>query len=269
MNPPDPNDRTRLTPCTRTPGPLLFARYAYPPNALGYCGPADHGALLEYAVAGVVDGGLIELESGFTGAWPYLQLIAASTGGTDPLAAAVVEAYWVGNRLLDRIDPRWLAASIDDRFAIRLGAQRSTLTALAAAGGVPHHSFHVLAVSPWIGLLRAGFTEGSLLTMDRCRIRRGLVIGVDNGTVLVETDRLTWDGERLEVTSGTSEVVQAATNGYRLAADVAPGDTVALHWDWVCDRLTPAQTRALDVFTRRSLAVANAVPTASLDAAFS
>ena len=250
---------------TTVPGPLLFARYAYPPNSLGYCGPGDHRALLEYADARVVDPGLIELESAFAGAWPYLQLIAASTGGTDPLAAEVVEAYWVGSGLLDRIDPRWLAASIDERFATRLGTQRSALTALTAAGGVPHHSFHVLAVSPWIGLLRAGFTEGSLLTMDRCRIRTGVVVSIDDGTALVDTDRLTWDGEHLDLAPGAAEVVQAASDGYRLATDLAAGDTVALHWDWVCDKLTLAQAKTLDAFTRRSLAVVNAAPTAALD----
>jgi hypothetical protein len=36
-------------------GPLMFVRYAYPPNALGYCGPADFAAFRAYAVAGVVD----------------------------------------------------------------------------------------------------------------------------------------------------------------------------------------------------------------------
>ena len=35
-----------------TPGPLLFARYAYPPNALGLCGTEETRLLLEYASAG-------------------------------------------------------------------------------------------------------------------------------------------------------------------------------------------------------------------------
>ncbi|MGW1020020.1 DUF6390 family protein, partial [Streptomyces niveus] len=30
-------------------GAVLFARYAYPPNELGYCGPADSAALLRPA----------------------------------------------------------------------------------------------------------------------------------------------------------------------------------------------------------------------------
>jgi len=49
-------------------GPLLFARYAYPPNELGgYCG-GDHRALLEQTSAGVVDGGLRQALQGFEGA---------------------------------------------------------------------------------------------------------------------------------------------------------------------------------------------------------
>jgi hypothetical protein len=58
-----------------TGGPLMFVRYAYPPNALGYCGPADFAAFREYAVAGVVDRGLVQLAQAFAGAWPYLELI--------------------------------------------------------------------------------------------------------------------------------------------------------------------------------------------------
>jgi hypothetical protein len=30
-----------------TAGPLLFARYAFPPNERGLCGPDDHAALRE------------------------------------------------------------------------------------------------------------------------------------------------------------------------------------------------------------------------------
>ena len=79
----------------------MFVRYAYPPNALGYCGPADFAAFREYAAAGVVDPGLVQLAQAFAGAWPYLELIAHGCGIGDPLDRRVVEAYWVGNGLLD------------------------------------------------------------------------------------------------------------------------------------------------------------------------
>ena len=66
-------------------GALLFARYAYPPNALGYCGAGENRTLLEYGEAGVSDGGLVQLARSFEGAWPYLELIAGANGIDDPL----------------------------------------------------------------------------------------------------------------------------------------------------------------------------------------
>src|ERR1039458_5353739 len=92
-------------------GPLLFARYAYPPNALGYCGPGDSQSLLELgADPGSVgnDEGLRRLARRFEGAWPYVELIAAANRIEDPLDLRVVEAYWIGNELLDRRRPRRL-----------------------------------------------------------------------------------------------------------------------------------------------------------------
>jgi hypothetical protein len=34
------------------PGPVLFGRYAFGPNRLGYCGPDESRTLLAYAAAG-------------------------------------------------------------------------------------------------------------------------------------------------------------------------------------------------------------------------
>src|SRR5437763_2842096 len=117
-----------------TAGPTLSARYAYPPNALGYCGPADSGALLEYAAGSVSDAGLAALARQFSGAWPYLTLIAAANRRTDPLAEAVVAAYWLGSPLLERIPARLLAAHVVDRFAGRVGGSPADLAALALSG---------------------------------------------------------------------------------------------------------------------------------------
>src|SRR5436190_409542 len=75
-------------------GSRMFVRYAYPPNALGYCGP---DGFRDYAEAGVVDQGLVQQVQAFSGAWPYLELISAGCDIKDPLDRRVVEAYWVGN----------------------------------------------------------------------------------------------------------------------------------------------------------------------------
>jgi hypothetical protein len=247
-------------------GALRFSRYAYPPNLLGYCGPNDHAALLERTSAGASGPGLDAMIRAFAGAWPYLELIAGAAHDV-PLSAEVVEAYWLGSPLLDAVHPRWLAASMDDRFAARLGTRRSVLTDLVTAGAVPDHSFHVLAVSPWIGLLRAGFTSQPLMTMDRCRIRAGTVLTTTGTAAVVETDGLVWDGRRLSLEQGRVDTFTTDRSGHSLAGPLHRGDTVTLHWDWVCERITPIRARRLRSYTARSLRVVGLAPTEALGAA--
>jgi hypothetical protein len=254
--------REPASPATRTTagtvGPLLFVRYAYPPNSMGFCGPADHGAFREYAAAGVADRGLTQLARAFAGAWPYLELIAGASNIRDPLDRRVVEAYWVGNRLLDEIPLAAVAGSLEERFRRRVGGQFGHLAEGALAGGVPHHSFHVLGVYPWVGLLGDDRKAGHALTvLDRCRIRWGRVAAVHGDQVVVRSRPLRYDGRRLYLDEPVAEVAQAALDGVGLVAGLAEGDWVSLHWNWVCDRLAGRQLRALRGYTLRHLDLVN------------
>ncbi|MEJ7749228.1 MAG: DUF6390 family protein, partial [Candidatus Limnocylindrales bacterium] len=100
---------------TSVNGAILFARYAYQPNELGYCGPPDSRALLDYGAEQQVDRGLVELAKGFAGAWPYLELIARATGLPSPLDRRGVEAYWLGSDLLESIDMATFGNSLAER----------------------------------------------------------------------------------------------------------------------------------------------------------
>ena len=243
-------------------GALRFVRYAYPPNELGYCGPDANGQLLEQLDAGVDDPELRRLLRGFEGAWPYLELIAAANSRPDPLDPQVVEAYWVGNVLLDRVPLGWLGESMDQRFRGRLGRSWSRLAEGVTDGAVPHHSFHVFGVYPWLGLLREGRGVEPLQVLDRCRIRWGQVVSVQAGRAVVRSRPLAWDGRRLRLGEPVEEVARVAVDGVGLAGDVAPGDWCSLHWDWVCERLDRRAMAGLMHHTARQLAVANglAVP---------
>ena len=103
-------------------GPVLFARYAFPPNSHGYCGPATTTSFFEHGVTGADERGLRHLSSQFAGAWPYLQLIAAELGLDDPLDRRVVDAYWVGNSRLNQVRTRAIGNSMEDRFRAAGGA---------------------------------------------------------------------------------------------------------------------------------------------------
>jgi Family of unknown function (DUF6390) len=243
-------------PARELAGPLLFVRYAYPPNALGYCGPADSLAFHEYGLSGVVDTGLVQLARSFQGAWPYLELIAGATGIRNPLDRRVVEAYWVGNALLDAVPLAAVADSMEERFRGRVGTRFSQLAEGVLAGGVPHHSFHVFGVYPWVGLLGADRKAVQALTvLDRCRIRWGQVVALANDEVTVRYRPLVWDGRELSLGEQSTETARCSPEGAGL--DLTKGDWVSLHWDWVCDRLTGPQLRALRGYTLRHLDLVN------------
>lgn len=233
-------------------GAGLFVRYAYPPNRLGYCGPDDVEALAGYGASGISDPGLRRLVAAFEGAYPYLELIAAASHIRDPLDALVVEAYWVGNRLLMEVDMALLGRSMIERFRSRAGRHWDRLAEAVWAGGLAHHSFHVFAVYPWVGLLREGRIDEPLHVLDRCRIRWGRVGAVDGSRIEVLARPLVWDGSALTLGEPRREAAQPSPG-----VQVDVGDWVSLHWEWVCDRLTGRQLADLRGFSAHHLRLVN------------
>jgi hypothetical protein len=244
-------------------GALLFARYAYPPNSLGYCGADVERTLLEYGDARESDGGLVELARTFEGAWPYLTLIASANRIADPLDPRVVEAYWVGNELLDRVRPDELVRHVEDRFRGRLGRASGHVVDAVAAGAVPHHCFHVFAVYPWLGLMRTGIVDEPLRILDQCRTTPAVVDRVDGEEAVVRAQPLLWDGAELVLGAPATRVVRWRVDGLSFVPEPRPGERVSLHWDFVCDVLSRDAARALRSATRRALGAVNGGRTAA------
>lgn len=248
--------RSIAVPDPAVSGPVLFARYAYPPNALGYCGPPEPAALLEMASRQGPVPDLAQLAARFEGAWPYLQLIAASNGIANPLDRRVVQAYWIGNELLTRVPVSALARSLSDRFEERAGTRLPDMVE-SAWTGVAQHNLHVFAVYPWLGLLRAGMEGPPLEVLDRCRIRLGRVQAVEGDTVVVLERPLLFEGSRLVEGPTRPGRARGRLGGFGLVRQLRPGDRVALHWDWVCDRLSDREAGWLAACDRRNLAAVN------------
>jgi hypothetical protein len=235
-------------------GTSRFVRYALMPNRLRYCGGDDNRTLLEYAVADVREPPLDRMLRKFTGALPYLAVIASANGIADPFDARVVEAYWLGNELLDRVEVRGLYDSLRERFGTRLqGRTRELILGKAPAGARPHHSFHVLDVHSRVGEL-----PSSLETLDACRVSWGRVCAVDGAELVVERRPLTLDGGKLALGAARRERVSRQAEGLGFADAARPGDWVSLHWGWVCEVLRPRELRSLERYTRYHLALANA-----------
>jgi len=241
-----------------TSGPLLFARYAFGPNRLGYCGPDAAEELLGEASGGGDDRGLRQLARSFEGAWPYLELIARANGLPDPLDPRVVDAYWLGSPLLERVGPNRFGASLAARFQPRLRPEGWRWLARKPAGGaVPVHAFHVLDVFPRVGLLRSGSIDRALEVMDSCRIRWGRVLERDGDWLVVNVVPLVLADGRLGLGPGRPERVQAWRDGAGFVNGVEVGDAISVHWSWACDRLDASQLRRLVDWTNREIEIAN------------
>jgi hypothetical protein len=242
---------------TWLPGPLLFARFAFPPNHLGLCGPETGDTLPDRVRTGRPDPELSRIAQQFEGAYPYLELIAAENGLADPLDARVVEAYWLGNDLLGRVGPRARHDDLTERFRPRTQPREwRWLEAKADGPSAVHHSFHVLEILPRVGMIRGGPAPDLTHAIERCLVRPGRVAAVGPGMLDVELPPLEVREGKL-LLGAPSLVHLPPPNGESFGDLLRPGDDVAVHWDRVCGRLTPAQVARLTSVTERNLAVAN------------
>ena len=233
-------------------GPLTFARFALPPNVLGYCGGSDSDGLRGHLLAGFDGPELVSLCRAFEGAWPYLTLIADAAAIADPLDPRVVEAYWLGNGLLDTVTPGAFAADLERRFRPRTSRSEWPWLAAKPAGGArPHHSFHVLEVMPRIGMLRAGQVAAILPAMEQCLIRPGRVVSASDSSVIAAVRPLVIVDGRLAFGPPVEAPFAGGADALR------PGDRIAVHWGWSCGRLSPDTASRLARVTADALRRAN------------
>lgn len=233
-------------------GTLIFARYAFMPNKLGYCGGDSNRALLDYCAARETDPGLVILLQKFEGAYPYLKLIARSNHIPNLFDARVVEAYWIGNELLERVDLAQFYDSLHEQFARRLEPRTlGYLLGKVPRGARAHHSFHVFDVHH-----RTGILERSLETMESCRIGWGRVKEIGKTHFLVQHQPLVLEGDKLKLGELKDKRVLRQIGGTGFIPKCQVGDYISFHWDWACDILTPRQVHNLEKYTRYHLQLA-------------
>jgi hypothetical protein len=237
-------------------GVEMFARYAHAPNALGYCGPPLGATLRDGSVEDVRRAAMQ-----FSGAWPYLRVLAKMTGITDPLDYRLVESYWLGGGVGANLD----AGEFFDALLAIIGPQAgqywSHLTPDLAGEAAGNHCFHVFGVYPWTRFLGGGgrqiSAEQPLSVLDNCRITWGTVRSRDDDNVEVSCCRLALDGQALTLSEPLARRLDVWADGYSAVPDVAVGDEVAIHWGRLCGRLQSGQIQALADSTTRQLHATN------------
>jgi len=234
-------------------GVALCARFSIATNRLQYCGPSDAEPILYRAITenAALDQARDSLRR-FEALNPYLEAIAEKHG-LDPFDERVVEAYWVGNALLDafdREDFRRLLAALVRRGLPRTTAER--LGSLLPDRPIPHHVFHVAFVG--VGEV-TGHVETTLANMEACRPAWAEVTEVGSSTIRVRGPSLGLDRGRLTL---DHELLRTLTYDPAMLPGVVRGDTVAVHWSLPGLVLSHDQVRALAGYSRRSLEAVNA-----------
>ncbi len=241
-------------------GSLLAARYAYMPNKLRYCGGDKNSELFEYARANQSDAGLQAMLKEFETMFPYLRLIAEANHIADPFNYKVVEAYWIGNELLENVSMQNFYRYLVDEQKLKKKFKPGVLEKVFGKipiGAKPHHSFHVFNIPKRTGHYPV---VHSLATMDECRITPARIKNQElriKNQITVEYKPLVLRGNKLELGEKTEKKVFCEINDKAFIKEPKIDSWVSLHWGWVCDLLTKEQVENLNKWTKYNLNLLN------------
>lgn len=243
----------------------LCSKYAFMPNKLKYCGPSNERTLFDYAASRLVDQGLLELLSRFECLYPYLRGIAKANKIRDPFDRRVVEAYWLGNPLLNNVSMNDLYLNLKDEHHLSKRLPKKYFEEIIykiPEGAKPHHSFHVMNV-----LIHTGWkgTKELLPSLEGCMIMVGKVRNIaDNFLKIGESEFLQVDIMGLEFIEGKLSFSRRITKkvrfkffGQSFIDDLKPGDLVSIHWGFVCEKLSLTKAKRLDSWNQYHLNLAN------------
>lgn len=137
----------------------------------------------------------------------------------------MVEAYWLGNELLEGVDAAPLYHSLRERFAPRLSPKLLALVlGQVPVGAKPFHAFHVLDV-----YRRTGALAESLEVLDNCRINWGRVQSADAERINVQVEPICFEAGRLVLGMPETRSINRQVNGRGFVDAAGPGDWVSIH----------------------------------------
>lgn len=238
-------------------GVAQCTRYAFGPNKLRMCGPDANQELSAYLKEDVTDGGLTHILEQFKTLHPYLQSIASVNHIRDPFDARVVEAYWIGNELLEMIPQKSFYTHLTDKLALKKKTSSKDFDELITKlpqGARMHHSFHVFNVYRRTGNLEVLHTVES---MDACRISWGRVVRINSPDVILKRKPLLLDGNHLSLGAEEEYKVRRKLEEDDVLDEAKVGDWITFHWHRPCEIVTSKSITWLEYYTLKHIALAN------------
>ncbi len=241
-------------------GILFHAKHAFMPNNLGYCGPDENAKLLESLEAGKPGEALVGSLQKFEAAYPFLKLIARSSG-RQVFDYSVPEAYWVGNGLLHRVPAADFYSFSHRELRGKDRARTKELFKLLDGSALPHHTFYVMstyaASTAADGPSLGNESQRKLVELiNNCRISWGTVRSVRAKEIEVLVQPVSVVGGSLALSRPVMKSVRYNPE-VRPFGSVRKGDVVSLHWNYACDVLDGRQQRNIVRYTKEDLALVN------------
>ncbi len=242
----------------KSDGLVRCARYAFMPNRLAYCGPTDKNEDLLYLTTEEKNKkGLNHILENFETLHPYLSLIARGNRINSPFHPQVVEAYWLGNNLLENVTLNNFYVHLMEGLNLRKKLSLSSKNYLEEKlpqGALPNHAFHVLNI-----FIRTGkeFVAHTLETMEACRISWGKIKKIQKDNFLVAYQPLIYLDKKLLLGSNLEKKVKREIEGKTFILNPKVGDIIAFHWNLACEILNPYQVKDLYFYTQKAITLAN------------
>ncbi|HLD27062.1 MAG TPA: DUF6390 family protein [Patescibacteria group bacterium] len=237
-------------------GLTLCSRFAYPPNSYALCGPSKQNDLCWYASNVHGDKGLSDILSQFTTLYPYLCFIAGENNIKDPFDPLVVEAYWIGNSLLEKTSQSRFALYLEDTLGVKKRITRTGYTTLLSKlhiGALPHHAFHVINI--W---RRTGHDDSphSAKSMEACLINWGKVTKIMKYSLTIDTYPLIYHQKILKFGSKQQRNIRAYALNQNIH-QITVGDWISYHWGILCVRISLIQLQRLIFYTQKAIHLFN------------
>jgi len=240
-------------------GLKLASLYGIYPQELGFCGPQNKSkkeALFDFIFGKKVSSKKIrKILTNFSGAYPYYRLIAKSNKIRDIFDKKVVEAYWTGNNLLEKVKTedfkKMIARDFSKPGLLSKGIAEKKAKEIPE-GAKPHNSFHVFVIGSVTGRVKL---KGRLL--DLCRVSWGKAIKQS----IINNKQLTKIIVKYQPLVGKKSLKLGKSVRKEIFWDknlihnIKIGDWVSFHWGHLIQKLNKKEIYILEKYTKHTLKI--------------
>jgi hypothetical protein len=233
----------------------LCARFGLAPNLRGYCGdPKFQSPFSKYLEnPSRQNSARLKKELGKFGTQrAYLETIAEANGIPDIYDYDVAEAFWIGNKLLDRVKREDVIEMFEKKWVERKFASKERAAQIVA--GLPkkipplQHTFH-----PYIAGFVSQKAAKSARNKDLCRPSWASVTDLDLGKekIVVARQPVVFSAGKFRLGKAKTERLPFKVGKIPLAEEGA--GQVACHWGFAVLELNFGQKKRMETYSRKVL----------------